>query len=303
LGCVISLLSKASTAKIAFTHTDYPHEARHLLAQRGGFWLRRASHECVCWLGKAAAAAEIYKHDLRESKSMLYFIWPKILFRPTTTTICDIVNSSEATIKKACKWFFGSNSLTYYLGMTILILITEGIKNPSELYQSLDRSQAIPIIILGFIVIIPLLSAIGVALLLIATGLTHKILVFFGHKGIYRQFVYVVAAFVAPLSIIRIVVFDGLTFQMAIIPLWLYACILAIVVIRALYGAKLGPALLMGIPLASFLTVPLQVFFILGATLFISLGSAIPSSKPAIPFSTQTPTPLFVLDLEKLPVG
>jgi hypothetical protein len=192
-----------------------------------------------------------------------YSVWLKIILHPTIENIHDIVSSLGGGIKTACKWIFFSSLLTYWLLAIILILTQVVFASPSEVNQFEDQSQQSTLLILGFFVGLPIISAMSVGLLLLTTGVTHKILSFLGQKGKYAQFVYIISSFISPLLIIRIIIFDLLTYQLIIVPIGLYASILAIISIRAVYGAKLGMAMVLGIPIALILVVPPQLFLAL----------------------------------------
>jgi len=143
-----------------------------------------------------------------------------------------------------------SNLLTYWLTAAIGLRIT-GI--PPE-FLTQYRQGVLEIVLF----LLPLISFLSVVVLIIGTGVAHVLARLWGGLAAYSQLIYALAAFVAPLTILRIVLNGLLHVQGASSVLWIYGCLLTILTLKSLHRLNWKPALLLGVSLGSLLAVPVS---------------------------------------------
>jgi len=198
---------------------------------------------------------------------MFIVVWLRTLLWPTPTTFESNISAPEATIGRACIWVFLGNLLTYWLAFLMNMIISDiSTEFITQYWKTLLWSA---------LVFVPLISFLGVVVLIVGTGVAQMLARLFGGLGTYTKLIYALATFVAPLSILRIVLDDALHLQGASILLWIYGCILTVIAFKSLHRFGWKPALALGIPLASIFAVPLPVFIVVGITMLSIFGPTI----------------------------
>ena len=196
-------------------------------------------------------------------------VWLSALTRPTVETFQNLVSDPKATSQRAYRWVFASTFLGYILLSIIVALI--GMEVASTFgFAGIAGTVAGTSLLIGVVY-----GLIGGAVAVLATallaGISHLVARALGGAGTYAKLVYAFAAFLAPLTLVSLVIAPLPYVTYLQYALMVYEIVLLVIAVKAVNQVTWGRAIVSALTLpAAVLVVAVVVIFILA-----SIGTAV----------------------------
>lgn len=191
--------------------------------------------------------------------------WLRALVQPSVGTFERIANNPNASPTKAYLWTFISAFIGFGFSFALsLVLIIPVILGS---FGTPEFGTALPVLLLALVCGIPLSAALSVLGLVITAGITQVIAGFLGGTGTYAKLVYTLAAYLAPLSLISLVVGAIPLVNCLLFLLVIYALALNVIAVKAVNQFDWGKAIASSLPVLLVITLALVVV----ASIFFAL--------------------------------
>jgi Yip1-like protein len=212
--------------------------------------------------------------------------WLLAITRPSVATFESIARDPRATANRAYGWIFVSTLLTYaivLLGQWVLSALRGGA-SPGPLAADGLVGSTLIFLVCGA----PLGAVFAVVGLMISAGLSQLIAGALGGAGSYARLAYVIAAYLAPLTLISSVIGFFPLANCLLFPLGIYALVLNVIAVKAVNQFGWGKAVVSSAVVLVGVLIVVAVFVIVILAL---LGPAIGNVFSNIIQEMGTPVP------------
>jgi hypothetical protein len=200
-------------------------------------------------------------------------VWTAAVAQPSVKTYAQLSDHPDASSGRAFIWIVASAAISYAFSLIIELVV-----------GALDSTLLLLALVCGF----PIVAILVTVAFAINSGVTQLVARVLGGTGTYDQLTYVLAAYIAPLTIFTSVLSTLPVLRFLNVALWIYGLVLNVISVKAVHRFGWGRAIASSLAItmvALFLAACAAVFFL------VLLGPGIEETFGDIANQLLTPVP------------